>query len=188
MTSDDLKKAIGDLICKNSEYFYQKFGVRPIAGDDEGVLFALEDVPEDFSRSYGFDIQVINRENSGGRTPKKNKGQEIPVEIFKEGGIYCLSDGCPYRKECANHRSAGDFRSEDGFTPELTVEGEKIFCATINEKALEIRDFDFGSDLPANYNQLGRGSLYFNKEKRLNVYRGPYDDDDVEEYRNKNAY
>ena len=31
----------------------------------------------------------------------------------------CQSKKCPLRKECANHCTAGDFRMEDGGTPEL---------------------------------------------------------------------
>jgi len=32
----------------------------------------------------------------------------------------CQSKKCTLRKECANHCTAGDFRMEDGGTPDLT--------------------------------------------------------------------
>jgi hypothetical protein len=37
--------------------------------------------------------------------------------------IECLSEDCPLRKECANHYTAGDFRSEGGMTPALRFVG-----------------------------------------------------------------
>jgi hypothetical protein len=33
--------------------------------------------------------------------------------------IICENSDCPFKRECSNHSSAGDFRTEDGFSPEL---------------------------------------------------------------------
>jgi hypothetical protein len=41
--------------------------------------------------------------------------------------IICLEETCLYRKNCANHVSAGDFRSEDGFTPELNLKQGNVY-------------------------------------------------------------
>lgn len=75
---------------------------------------------------------------------------KIPVEIFNGGGIDCLSETCCYKKECANHTTAGDFRSENGFTPKLhLVSGDvpanpeiTIYCGSCNELS---NDFFEGS-------------------------------------------
>lgn len=40
----------------------------------------------------------------------------------------CASKNCPRRKECANHETDGDFRIEDGETPNLFLIEEEIFC------------------------------------------------------------
>lgn len=42
---------------------------------------------------------------------------------------------CPYYRECACHYTAGDFRSESGFTPQIFVDTEtgQLFCATAEE-------------------------------------------------------
>ena len=37
----------------------------------------------------------------------------------------CKSLDCPYRKDCANHTSAGDYRFEEGLKPDLRkIDGE----------------------------------------------------------------
>lgn len=54
----------------------------------------------------------------------------------------CMTDSCPYTRECANHTTAGDFRTEDGRTPNLILEDENVFCdgtqddSTIGAKVL----------------------------------------------------
>lgn len=80
---------------------------------------------------------------------------KIPVNI-KYGEINCLSETCPFQKECANHESADVFRAEDGFTPELTKTGDDIDCATRSEKVLRSVTY---TTLPENYDSLGRGYL-----------------------------
>lgn len=41
----------------------------------------------------------------------------------------CHSKECGLRSECANHATAGDFRTEDGETPNLFMDAERnIFC------------------------------------------------------------
>lgn len=42
----------------------------------------------------------------------------------------CRVGLCPYRKSCANHYSAGDFRTEGGVSPRLTIIGNEIHCST----------------------------------------------------------
>jgi hypothetical protein len=57
----------------------------------------------------------------------------IPVEIFglQEHTPLCrIADSqCPYTKECAQHYTAGDFRSEDGMTPDLELQNGVWHCS-----------------------------------------------------------
>ena len=60
---------------------------------------------------------------------------KIKVEPQKRcKAIQCLEDGCLWRKVCANHVSAGDFRSEDGTMPFLRLIDGVVHCDTIHEK------------------------------------------------------
>jgi hypothetical protein len=43
------------------------------------------------------------------------------VTIMKSGYIDCHEKSCFYRQSCANHETAGDFRYEDGISPEFVV-------------------------------------------------------------------
>jgi tellurite resistance-related uncharacterized protein len=56
---------------------------------------------------------------------------KVEEEGLKHGGIYCLEESCPFRRECANHTTAGDFRSEGGVTPRLSILNGQIGCNTI---------------------------------------------------------
>jgi len=59
-------------------------------------------------------------------------GWPVPVEVCGEYPA-CLADDCPHHKECANHTSAGDFRSLDGDTPALAMVGSKWLCTKCPE-------------------------------------------------------
>lgn len=60
--------------------------------------------------------------------------QKVELELYEYGGIGCLSETCPYNRECANHVTAGDFRSEDGFTPLLIELHGEYFCSSYDGK------------------------------------------------------
>lgn len=51
--------------------------------------------------------------------------KRFPVQALRlEGGLVeCHEDdtSCPFTRECANHCTAGDFRSESGMTPNLRL-------------------------------------------------------------------
>lgn len=80
---------------------------------------------------------------------------KIEIETYREVGFSCKSDDCPYRQECAQHDSAGDFRDEDGFTPELFMTDSGVNCETKDKKPANVV---YGS-YPENYNDLSSGSL-----------------------------
>lgn len=59
--------------------------------------------------------------------------QHVDVEVLTTGLIVCKSRYCRYERECANHLTAGDFRTEDGFTPRICKsENDKWLCTTID--------------------------------------------------------
>lgn len=57
-------------------------------------------------------------------SPIKRRRRELPMFVVdinpatELSYLECRSE-CPLDRECANHTTAGDFRSEDGFTPNL---------------------------------------------------------------------
>jgi len=73
--------------------------------------------------------------------------QYVDVEVLTTELIVCKSRDCRYKRECANHTTAGDFRSEDGFTPRMCQgENDKWLCTTIDapaEKGGEYPDGDY---------------------------------------------
>jgi len=55
-------------------------------------------------------------------------GNHIELETNKYGGINCESTDCPFRYECAQHTTAGDFRGEGGLTPILILKDNSVYC------------------------------------------------------------
>ncbi len=45
--------------------------------------------------------------------------------ISNDGNTVCFDKDCPYKRDCANHASAGEFREEGGFSPYLEI-GENV--------------------------------------------------------------
>jgi hypothetical protein len=89
---------------------------------------------------------------------------KINAEIYPQGGIDC-KENCQFSSECANHTTAGEFRSDDGFTPELSINQDTITCQTKHRNIME--DINVNRILPENYPTLGRGSLIKNKKNKL---------------------
>ena len=85
---------------------------------------------------------------------------KVALELYEYGGIGCLSYDCKYIKSCANHSSAGDYRTEDGFRPDLIEENGEYVCYTYDEPISNDSVFNW---LPTNYSKLKRGAL--NQEK-----------------------
>ena len=56
---------------------------------------------------------------------------------------YCTSKNCMFRSQCAQHHSAGDFRIEDGFRPEIEPGAgtSELFCVTFGEAPLGSTNF-----------------------------------------------
>lgn len=45
-------------------------------------------------------------------------GRGVSVKIYGEYPA-CLDEECPLKQDCANHTTAGDYRTKDGLTPDL---------------------------------------------------------------------
>ena len=88
------------------------------------------------------------------------KIQTDPKELYRV--VNCLEQGCRYRRTCANHTSAGDFRSEDGFSPELHLRRGQLYCDTIDESPLAESD-----DLPVSHGKLWHGAVLWEEVVEL---------------------
>ncbi|MHC4188431.1 MAG: hypothetical protein ACYSUB_01980 [Planctomycetota bacterium] len=60
----------------------------------------------------------------------REKQHPIQVKIWGKCPR-CLDEKCLHSRECANHTSAGDFRTEDGSTPNLTKTDEEWVCTKL---------------------------------------------------------
>ena len=80
---------------------------------------------------------------------------QVIATIYKTGTAFeCHSKDCMYSRDCANHYTAGDFRSEDGLYPILKLwPDKKWYCnqkfdesrqgaAFINERGWMTEGFD----------------------------------------------
>lgn len=72
----------------------------------------------------------------------------MKISLDKYG---CCTASCVYSRECAQHESAGDFRSESGFTPQLNTSE----CFTADQKARVERY----NTVPENVESLGMGFI-----------------------------
>jgi len=86
---------------------------------------------------------------------------KIKVSDFKCDAILCL-EMCKFSSTCANHDSAGDFRNEGGFKPELIMVDNEVHCETYNQ---EISDYDDCGNLPKNHGQLSSGLVVWDDIK-----------------------
>ena len=67
-----------------------------------------------------------------------------------------MENDCKFRKECAQHSSAGEYREESGFSPELYRDSRKgvVHCISIEREPSE----ELGkSEIPKGYRGLGNG-------------------------------
>lgn len=59
---------------------------------------------------------------------------KIKVEPKTCAAVQCLEDKCPWNRVCANHVTAGDFRTEGGSRPLLRLKQGEIFCESYDSK------------------------------------------------------
>lgn len=97
---------------------------------------------------------------------KLSKMAKIAFAVYKTGGLDCCSKTCAFKSTCANHYTAGDFRSEGGLTPKLRLVGKTFECDTY----IEGGPIDF-HEIPLNIEANNDGALYLeNGEFKLVEY------------------
>jgi len=70
--------------------------------------------------------------------------QHVSIKVLATGLAQCDSIACRYIHECANHASAGDYRTENGFTPRLCQDANgKWQCLTIGTPAVPSECFGY---------------------------------------------
>lgn len=85
--------------------------------------------------------------------------------------LNCNSGDCPFRRECAQHETAGDFRSEGGFSPVVEKQNDDYICLTRNaEVDFESSHGIFPDPLPPN-----NGYVYISKDGTLVSWHGPFE-------------
>lgn len=112
---------------------------------------------------------------------------KIQYKIYSGGGFECCENTCPFKGECAIHTSAGEFREEDGFTPELYKvrttpdHNASYHCVTCHQKPVDpITKTD--RIFPQGISKLGVGSV---KEKHIETADISYVQDRVQFVKNQ---
>ncbi len=102
---------------------------------------------------------------------RQELAKEVPIKIYSAGGIDCCSEDCKFHQSCAVHASAGDFRMEDGFTPELSILSRvRAKCVTFDRPA----DPDWKHcNVPEEDSGLGHGALIYSKDGELRLAQEP---------------
>lgn len=55
-----------------------------------------------------------------------------PPELYLS--VICLEKDCRWSRVCANHETAGDFRTEGGSRPLLTLRSGEVYCKTFHSR------------------------------------------------------
>ena len=76
---------------------------------------------------------------------------QVPISVWSVF-VSCESDSCTLRKECTNHCTAGDYRSDYGVRPELCALEMKpgsstgtVFCKTYNISEVDSEKYGYDS-------------------------------------------
>lgn len=73
------------------------------------------------------------------RTISYVKYEIIIADILPSGLIDC-KESCPWERKCANHFTAGDFRTEDGLRPLIIKVDDALLCKTKSSESDEHGD------------------------------------------------
>ncbi len=87
---------------------------------------------------------------------------EIQLHVYQTGGIDCQDKNCLFKRECSLHETAGQFRSEDGFTPEIIMWDDGTNECMTKDRLPDRKwhkDEIFQRNIPNNIDELWRGSL-----------------------------
>ncbi len=101
---------------------------------EETIIVPDKNVPKSKITLSELSKFVSNAEKNLGdaeKSPKEPKRFEINADVMNYS-VICNEERCPQSQECAQHTSAGEFREEDGMTPDLIVKGDKAFCTKLD--------------------------------------------------------
>ena len=83
----------------------------------------------------------------------------VPPGYYAIGGSNICELNCWLSSQCANHDSAGDFRTEDGMTPDMIKVDGNYYCAKTED-----------------HESQTIGMIYWDEDNKPRVYTGPYND------------
>lgn len=89
-------------------------------------------------------------------------GAHIKFDMY--GNCYASVSECPYTKECAQHSSAGDYRSESGFSPHVSATYEDLDDASVIRKCYTCKvvpaeQTEYYDSITPNDDTLGMGMI-----------------------------
>ncbi len=93
------------------------------------LIHEIDEVAKGFKTSSIFEVN----EDAEAEDVTVDMKIEADLHAYGDGlAIHCLDKNCFYKHECAQHITAGDFRTEGGITPKLVVI-EKMFGVELKE-------------------------------------------------------
>lgn len=93
----------------------------------------------------------------------------VDLTVYEEGGVVCNDEKCKFVKTCANHRTAGDYRNEDGFSPDIRQSGNDYVCLSKGSPASKTI---YGQE-PSNVVELDRGEVNLEDVRRASQPDNP---------------
>jgi hypothetical protein len=77
------------------------------------------------------------------------------IVISSDKGTLCHIADCKYTRSCANHISAGDYRTEGGFSPMLTLGKDKSKVVCWSAFSTPRKNYGGCKDEPSNSSEIG---------------------------------
>jgi len=132
-------------------------------------------IPQQEAKAYllrlGVSESVVNEavhEKFGPEPPMVS--EKVPLILNKMGGIECVAKNCLYSRSCSQHYTAGEFRSDDGFTPMLSINDIVVGETTGQCKSfhIEVDESSFDYDMtPVGHSSSGNLVI---RNGKLEVY------------------
>jgi hypothetical protein len=106
------------------------YAARELLGVPDDEITPWDDGPTlDWVKRYELDSLIAIRCSPFHLTNGESMVELSAVEITLHGTYPACEADCPYSRDCANHTTAGDYRTEDGLTPDLHLELDGWKCS-----------------------------------------------------------
>lgn len=72
-----------------------------------------------------------------------------PITPDRVTVLECFEEDCIFKHECANHVTAGDFRTEDGLVPDISLVEGVYHCSrdpVCTMRGAVLSDFTYGNE------------------------------------------